>query len=321
MQSRAGSRKLGKAGGQSVATSDVCVIFNPTAGRRRLADHLQRFRHLLGNGFEPRPTQSAGHAEALAFEAAQEGFGVVAAAGGDGTVHEVANGLLRANRPGVVLRVVPIGSANDYADSLELQQGCRRATNQNLKVRRVDVGLAVGEDGRQRYFVNGLGLGFNGAVTMESRKIRHLRGVPLYSLALLRALCYQFYCPEMSVSIDGQERKAPTLALTVNIGRREGNFVMAPDARLDDGLFDYLQAGRLKRWELLRFLPAIITGRLPTNHPQIWTGRCKEVRVRSQEPLIVHLDGEFFCLPKDGILTIDVRILPGALPVLAPNGK
>jgi diacylglycerol kinase family enzyme len=297
--------------------SDMCLIFNPTAGRRKLTEHLQRFRRLLGPTFEPRPTQRAGHAEELAFAAAQEGFGIVAAAGGDGTVHEVANGLLRANRPEVVLRVVPVGSANDYAASLDLESANGRRSSQGLKVRRVDVGLAVGDDGRQRYFINGLGLGFNGAVTAEARKIRYLRGVPLYSLAMLRALCYQFRCPEMCISFDGQERKSATLALTVNIGRREGNFVMAPEAKLDDGLFDYLQAGQLHRWELLRFLPAIITGRLPNNHPQLWTGRCREVKVHAAQPLNVHLDGEFFCQPKDDIRGIEVRLLPRALSVLA----
>lgn len=295
---------------------NVCVIFNPTAGRRRLRDHLERFRQEFGAGFEPKPTERAGHAEELAFEAANAGFPVIAAAGGDGTVHEVANGLLRAERPDVALRVVPIGSANDYADTLqrESQNG-----HENAAVRRVDVGLARGEDGRQRYFVNGLGLGFNGKVTLESRKIRFLRGVPLYSLAMLRALCYEFRCPELSIAFDGQERKTPTLALTVNLGRREGNFVMTPDAKLDDGLFDYLQAGSLARWEMLRFLPSIITGRLPTDHPQIWTGRCREVTVRAEEPLIVHLDGEFFCLPQDGIRRIELKLLPKALAVVAPQ--
>ncbi len=296
---------------------DVCVIFNPTAGRRKLADHLDRFRREFGPGFEPMPTASAGHAEDLAFQAARAGFGVVAAAGGDGTVHEVANGLLRAARPNVVLRVVPMGSANDYAASLELDP---RPGRLPLHVRRVDVGVSRAA-GRERFFVNGLGLGFNGAVTLESRKIRHVRGLPLYVLGMLRALCYDFRCPEMTIAFDGQVRQTPTLALTVNLGRREGNFVMAPAAQLDDGLFDYVQAGKLRRWELLRFLPAIIAGSLPTHHPQIWTGQCRTVRVQAAEPLTVHLDGEFFCTPRDGIREMEVTMLPRALPVLAPNGK
>jgi diacylglycerol kinase family enzyme len=290
----------------------MCVIFNPTAGRRRLSEHLDRFRREFGSQFEPLPTRRAGHAEELAYDAARSGFSVVAAAGGDGTVHEVANGLLRAHRPEVALQVVPIGSANDYAHTLNLERSSGRASR---GIRKVDVGLARRADGRQRYFINGLGLGFNGNVTREARKIRHVRGLALYSLALLRALCYDFHCPVMTVAVDAQSRQVPTLALTINLGRREGNFVMAPDALLDDGLFDYLHAGALQRWELLRFLPAIITGKLPTNHPQIQRGRCRQVAVHSSEPLTVHLDGELFCVPKERQHTLEVQMLPQALRV------
>src|SRR5262249_24974019 len=157
---------------------------------------------------ELRPTQRPGHAEELALEAACSGFRRVAAAGGDGTVHEVANGLLRAGRPDVVLHIVPAGSANDYADTLQREADA-------LPVHRVDVGLARRADGRERYFVNGFGLGFNGAVRLESRRIRWLRGVPLYSLALLRALLFRFDAPPLTVTLDGEARQLPTLALSV----------------------------------------------------------------------------------------------------------
>jgi diacylglycerol kinase family enzyme len=294
----------------------MCVIFNPASGRRQLADHLDRFRRQFGPRFEPLPTRHPGHAEELAYGAAQAGFSVVAAAGGDGTVHEVANGLLRAARPGVALQIVPVGSANDYAFSLGIDH--RFPGKQRLALRHVDVGLARRDDGKERFFINGLGLGFNAAVTCQSRKIRHVRGLPLYTLGLLRALCYDFHAPSMEVIVDGQPRHTATLALTVSIGRREGNFVMAPDAVVDDGLFDYLHAGAVARWELLRFLPAIITGWLPATHPEIWIGQCRQVRVQSQTPLAVHLDGELFCLPRDQVSGIEVQILPRALAVLAP---
>ncbi|MBL8792497.1 MAG: diacylglycerol kinase family lipid kinase [Planctomycetia bacterium] len=292
--------------------ADLCVIFNPAAGRRRLSEHLERFRRVFGRGFEPLPTQHAGHAEELAVEAAQAGYRVVAAAGGDGTVHEVANGLLRAARPEVVLHVLPMGSANDYAHCLRRERANGQPSD---AVRRVDVGLARSPDGRQRYFVNGLGLGFNGAVTLESRKIRHVRGLTLYGLALLRALCYQFRCPPLTVAFDDVERQAPTLGLTVNLGTREGNFVLAPDARLDDGWFDFVQAGDLQRWELLRLLPALVAGGMPDHHPKIWKGRCRQVSIRAAAALTVHLDGEFFCLPKENVREIEVTLLPAALAV------
>jgi diacylglycerol kinase family enzyme len=251
----------------------------------------------------------------LAFKAATDGFAIVAAAGGDGTVHEVANGLLRAGRPEVALAVFPIGSANDYAFSLGLAPGWWRNGDPTAYARTVDAGVIRTADGRERYFVNGVGIGFNGAVTLESQRIRRLQGVWLYSLALFRAFCYRFTAPLMEIRIDDSVQQSPTLALSVAIGRREGNFVLAPNAVVDDGLFDYLHVGRLGRWELFRYFPGMITGNLPTDNPAIRTGRCRHVSVRAETPLIVHLDGELLSRPEDNLCELDVRILPAKLRV------
>jgi diacylglycerol kinase family enzyme len=106
----------------------------------------------------------------------------------------------------------------------------------------------------------------------------------------------------------------------VAIGRREGNFVLAPNAVVDDGLFDYLHVGPLRRWELLRYFPGMLTGNLPTNHPAIRSGRCRHVRVRAETPLIVHLDGELFSRPEDHLRDLDICILPLALRVQTGAG-
>lgn len=289
----------------------TCAIFNPAAGRGRALRMLERLRAEVGPALELRPTQSPGHGEQLALEAAHGGFGIVAAAGGDGTVHEVANGLLRAERPDVIFHVLPIGSANDYAYAVE-----READGDDAgRVRRVDVGIARRPDGRERFFVNGFGLGLNGAVTRRSRRIRWLRGVPLYASALFWAMCRDFACPRMTIHFDGQTNEGPTMGLTVNLGRREGNFLLTPDALLGDGCFDYVHAGGLSRWELLRYLPGMVSGKLPADDPKIRRGRCKEVLVQSDAALTVHLDGELFCLPEEGIQGLEVRIVPGALTV------
>jgi diacylglycerol kinase family enzyme len=277
---------------------------------------MESLRRSLGARAEFRPTTAVGHAEELALDAAKSGFPLVAAAGGDGTIHEVANGLLRSGRPDAALAVYPIGSANDYAHSLGLAEGWW-ARPHAVALRPVDVGLARGPDGRERYFVNALGLGLNGAVNFESCRVAWLRGLPRYGVALLRALWSHYRHVPLTATFDGTERSAPTLALSVAIGKREGNFVLAPRAEIGDGLFDYLHAGPIPRWELLTHVPGMIAGTLPTDHPRLWTGRCREVAVASQEPLIVHVDGEFFCLPEEDVRRLEVRILPGRLRVLA----
>ena len=146
----------------------TCVIYNPAAGRGRAARMIERRRTAE---IEVRPTSRAGDAEAIALRAAKEGFARVVAAGGDGTVHEVANGILRSGDPGVVFGIWPIGSANDYAHAL----GVTGSATQLTEVHSVDVGRIEDAAGRERFFVNGLGVGFNGAVTAEAQRIRWLR--------------------------------------------------------------------------------------------------------------------------------------------------
>jgi diacylglycerol kinase family enzyme len=86
---------------------------------------------------------------------------------------------------------------------------------------------------------------------------------------------------------------------------------------LDDGWFDYIHAGPLPRWQALAMLPRMATGTLPDDHPLIRQGRCREVHVRSEQPLCVHVDGEFFCQPADGVREVKVELLPAALRVLS----
>src|SRR6478672_9964841 len=99
---------------------ELCVIFNPKAGKSRARRRLERLRAHWGDRVRFLPTQAPGHAAELARRAALDGCRVVAAAGRDGTAHEVLNGLMRAGRPDVHFTIVPIGSANDYAHSLGL---------------------------------------------------------------------------------------------------------------------------------------------------------------------------------------------------------
>lgn len=287
-----------------------CVIFNPSAGRGR-AWRCVRRRLKAHPNIELRPTQYARHAEELAYQAAAEGIERIVVAGGDGTIHEVANGLLQADRTEVILSIWPCGSADDYAFALGLTNDPNPATEIAL----VDVGHLADAAGRERFFVNGMGVGFNGAVTLESRRIRCLRGVPLYAAALLRALLRWFDKPVMTAEFDGQARQVPTLALSLSLGQREGGFPLMPSADLSDGWFDYIHAGPVTRYELLRHFPDILRGTLPQDHPHLWLGRCQRLVLRSETALRIHVDGEFFCQPEDGVYSVSATLLPRRLRV------
>jgi len=291
----------------------TCVIYNPAAGRGRAKRLFDRVRHRFPD-CTFRPTAGRWDAVELARKAVVEGFGRIVAAGGDGTVHEVANGVLAAGNREVIFSVWPVGSSNDYAFSLGMKQWWKDHSRQPLETMLVDVGQ-VRASGRERYFVNGCGVGFNGMVTLESEGIRWLRGLPLYALAFLRAMVLRYATPQLTVGLDADVRAVATLALSLNLGQREGGFPITLAAQLDDGLFDFVHVGGLRRWELARYLPGLIMGKLPVGHPHLRTGRCATASVKAEAPLCVHTDGEFFCRPEDGVTELQVELRPQALRV------
>lgn len=291
----------------------ICVIFNPAAGRRRAKRRLEHFLAQHQHEATFLATEHAGHAVELARKAAGEGYNVIAAAGGDGTAHDVANGILESEKD-VTFAVVPIGSANDYAHSILHQFG--ESTLSDSTGHLVDVGTVTAADGRRKFFVEGLGLGLAGLVTIESRKIERLQGLALYGLAAWRALRNSPTPPDLEIALDDAEWEShPTLMLSLLIGRREGKFLLAPGAILDDGLFDIAHARQIGRWEAMRMLPRLALFGPPQDHPELRQGRCASLQVRSPSPLAVHTDGELFCTPDDAIYELEVRLLPKRLRV------
>ena len=294
-------------------TPRTCVIYNPAAGRGKAARLLAAARSWLPP-FDVRPTARPGHAVELAAEAARDGYDRVVAAGGDGTAHEVANGLLQSGTD-ALFSTWPLGSSNDHARTTGLSVWWkRRGEGVELGEMRADVGeVTAGE--RSRYFVNGSGVGFNGMVTVEAHRIDWLRGAPLYTLAFLRAMRRHYSTPVYRVTLDGEEVMTATLSLSVNLGQREGGFPVTWGARLDDGLFDTFHPGALRRWELVRYLPGLMSGRLPEAHPRMRAGTCRAAAVEGDSPLCVHADGELVCVPSDGVRRVSWQLHPARLRV------
>ncbi len=304
----------------SSRSSAICVIFNPAAGKKRGWQRLEAALPGWRSKAELQPTERPGHAVELARCAALDGFEIVVAAGGDGTVHEVANGLLQAGRPEACLAVLPLGSADDYAYSLahDRDDSGPDPTGHRL----VDVGV-VRIDGRaEHFFVCCLGLGFGPCVTMESRRLRRLQGQLLYGVAALRAMRLRWGYLDLAGSRDGEPLPTgPTLMISVMLGCREGGFMMAPEARLDDGWFDCVHAGRLTRWEALRLIPSLSTTGPPRSHPKLSFHRCQRLKIESQQALAIHADGEMLCRPEDQVRRVEVELRPRCLPVrLALDG-
>jgi YegS/Rv2252/BmrU family lipid kinase len=306
--------------------TDICVIYNPSAGRGKSAKRWPQIQDLLGSRAHFRPTDAAGHAAELAADAAKEGFATIVAAGGDGTVHEVMNGIMNSDRPDVAFSVLPLGSGNDYARALGIPFDppgmVQRLFSTTLWP--VDVGKVIVDRQRQQYFCNTLGLGLSGAVTYEAKQIRWLRGIPLYGWAALKGIVKHFHSIPIRLSEDDHESSTHLLYLAVALGQAEGGgFVVAPDAKLDDGWFDLLRVTKMNRFQAVTYLPRMALGLLPANCETIQRRRAQHLKIISERPFALHADGELLASPIQGVTECEITILPGCLKIRgsAPSGK
>jgi YegS/Rv2252/BmrU family lipid kinase len=290
------------------------IVLNPRAGRgkgegleQKLADTAR------AEGWEVlvRTTRRAGEEADLAAHARDTGWPIVVAAGGDGTVHHVVNGLLADGPTDVTLAHVPVGTGNDYARSLGLRPA---PVERNLpkvlsgKLRRFDVGRVIGE-----YFVNGMGVGFDAEVVRQTLRMSHLSGFVLYLVAVYKTFG-SFDPPDLEVESREFRQRARMMMLAVDIGTTVGGgFRMTPDAVLDDGLFDVCLIRRVGLGRFLRYVPRVARG----THgpiPEVTMFRTERIRVTGLSgPLAMQVDGELR-YPSDD--TVEVTILPRHLKVL-----
>lgn len=295
------------------ARPTLCVIYNPRAGRRRSGRLWLEMRRRLAHQADFWPTTAAGEGIALARKACDLGYSTLVAAGGDGTFHEVANGILTSTKPATAMGLIPLGSGNDYARTLRLPRDADTLVHWvcSSKAWCVDVGEATlpGQTG-PRYFINTLGLGLSGAVSWEARQIHGLRGLPLYGLAAIKAIWRSFHALDTQFVVDDQPWSTATLFLSVAVGPTEGGgFVVAPEAKLDDGWLDYLHASSMSRWAALNHLPRLALGWLPENGGPIRRGRCRTMLIQSQQPMTIHTDGELIATPRQPAHEVAIRLL------------
>lgn len=291
------------------------VILNPAAGRGSAVRAWRSAEAVLrhaGVRFDLVRTDGPRHAEVLAAQAARSGRPAVLAVGGDGTVNEVANGLLRAaeGSPTLPMGVITAGTGNDFVKMLGIPADPVGAAHIAMQAatRQVDAGLV-----NDRFFTNGVGVGFDARVAARARDIRRLRGLAVYALAVAQAIG-EHSNPHVRVRIDGAEvaDQQVTLVTVANGGCHGGGFWLCPDARPDDGWLDVLVADALARTGVMRFIPRVLR-RTHTSYPDVRMHRAQRVEISSREPLPVHADGE----PLEPVRRLDIEILAGRLTVLA----
>lgn len=289
------------------------VILNPAANR----GHMDLYRRLLRKRIEQEQaeyveTTRGGEARERAEAAAREGRALIMV-GGDGTLNEVVNGLLRAARR-VPLGIVAAGSGNDFAwYTLKLPRDPAAAIERAFHGRLVDADAGVVNG---QYFANSFSVGLDADIAVAAqtmKKVPFMSGTRLYYSSILRQLFFGYHrCPWLSFRLDGQAPISPDprryVLLAVTNGPTYGaGFRINPTADYADGLLDVCTLDYTPLLRALKLLPITQRGE-HSDLPEAHFYRAREVHIESKQPVNLQMDGETTCATH-----FDAKILPGAL--------
>lgn len=290
----------------------VVVVVNPVAGKGKALAALPRIQSVLdslGRSYHIHVTTRAGDACDTTVRLAQAGASVIIAVGGDGTIHEVANGLCESGTA-VPMGIVPAGSGGDFARTV----GASKRIEESVSVacsgrhRPIDVGIATFDDGRSCFFINVAGLGFDALVAERAARTKFLPGANLpYLVAALQTLVSYRNIP---VNVDADGERISTNAVFVQAANARfmgGGYQIAPMADISDGLLDVAIVGDMTKPDLLRTLPKVYSGRHVT-HPKFIHRRAQSIRIETARPARVQLDGELL-----GSTPVTFSVKPGAV--------
>jgi diacylglycerol kinase (ATP) len=286
----------------------ILLVFNPHAANGRagslLAGVLAAFSE-AGVEVDLRSTVGPGHATRLVAEAAFGDYDGVVAGGGDGTLFEVLNGyyLNRSSRR-VPLGVLPVGTGNAFARDLDLASEKWReavAVIAGSRSRKFDVGRFT-VAGRTMYYLNILGLGFVADVVDLASHMKILGNVSYTIGVLLRTIALKSY--RVRIEADGKVVEGENIFTEISNTRWTSNFLMAPEASIEDGFLDVTMLGRMSRRRLLSCFPLIFTGEHVTL-PEVRTFQARSIRISTDAPKVLTPDGELV-----GATPVDIECLP-----------
>jgi diacylglycerol kinase (ATP) len=301
--------------GEDMAMGDTIEVilstYGGTLGKQAKIALVEQAMSTVGLEYHLQTTQYAGHAIELARQATQEKRPIIVAAGGDGTINEVLNGIMPAvaEEQHITLGIIPLGTANDLADVLGLPRDVTAACQRIAAgaTRLIDVALVNG-----RYFVNNSGVGLEPVISLEHEQMRRVKGNLRYILAALKGII-KAKPWRMRLAWDDGDYEGPIILVSIgNSPRTGGAFYMTPKALLDDGLLDFVYAVGMSRWQLLRLLPKTFTGQ-HINHPLVHYVQTTSLSITASPSTPIQADGEVI---DRAALEITYRILPKKLRVI-----
>lgn len=294
---------------------NILIILNPAAHSEKAGRLPERIREISGD-VEMRMSTMPGEAEQIARNAVAEGFSTIVAAGGDGTINEVMNGIMSAGGKDVTLGILPVGTMNVFAVELGIPINALEKAWEiimNGEVRYLDLPICSSE-GVERCFVQLAGVGLDAEVVRRTTRESKKALGPLSYLLSLAQVAGQKPPPITIKSHDGVLRTG-SFVLLGNGRFYGGPFTMFRQGSPMDGLLDVLVFQSQSPWDLLRYMHAILIGQ-HTELKDVEYLQTSYLELSSEEPVPYELDGEMV-----GYLPLTFSLRPAALPVLAPVAK
>jgi diacylglycerol kinase (ATP) len=295
------------------------IIYNPTSGREIFKKHLPDVLIQLEQaGYETscHATTGAGDATKAARAAVERKFDLVIAAGGDGTINEVVNGLANQEyRP--KLGIIPVGTTNDFARAIGVPRTIEGACDViiNGEAVPIDIGCVTNE-GKTRYFINIAGGGRLTELTYEvPSKLKTMLGQLAYYLKGIEMLP-SIKATEARIEYDGKVYEGEIMLFLVSLTNSVGGFEkLAPDSSLNDGMFDLIILKKTNLAEFIRIATLAARGE-HINDPHLIYTKANRIKVTSPNKIQLNLDGEY-----GGLLPGEFVNLYQHLEVFVPKEK
>jgi YegS/Rv2252/BmrU family lipid kinase len=286
-------------------------ILNPHAGSKKkggdLVDQIDYYMRPTGCEYEFAYTVEAGEATRIARQAVNEGFNMIVAVGGDGTVNEVATGLIHSEGR---LGIIPTGSGNGVARSLNIPLSIQDCLELLLspKITIIDVGMV-----NQKQFIGVSGIGFDALVGQKFQNFGVRGPIPYFFIGLNEFLKYK---PQRYfLDIEGEKFEKEALVIVFANTNQYGNgAVIAPEADPGDGYLDVCIIGSLSYLQATQHASLLFKGNIDKS-PLYFHKKCKSVKVSTENSFMhLHRDGE----PDEPTTSLEVKIVEKALQVCSP---
>lgn len=309
------------------------VILNPYAGRWKALKFRQSAENALlaaGIKYDIELTEGPRHATRISSQAVQQDYDLIIAAGGDGTISEIVNGMMKAPRRNgglPKLGIIPLGSANDLVVNLGLPLDIENAAHciANDQVRRMDLGqVTYYEDSQSdqptgtQYFDNNSAIGLEPSITLIQQRIHRIQGSFRYVLAALMGIAQN---PQWTMTLEWDSGNYSGPATLVTVGNHPltgGVFYMTPHANGFDEQLTFVYGAIPTRLKILSILPKTMKPAAGSyvEHPDIHEFNTSSLVITTNRPTPLHADGE---IQSVNVTRLEYKVLPHVLPVLVKS--